>query len=215
MNQYYKCNHSLCRRLNEGGRERELNRLINAVSQTPFHKGGLLCRLIVIKTLSIHPTWPHRKKSQPYEHWHRCLSGEAHTAGYFSIFSPSGVDGLRLCWCCFLKVFIMDIGSSNVWTKEPASECKCPFAWGGHVISSFVLWWINIYWRHHALCLLAFFPTLSKLDGVRVTKTGTMLLCLKCIRWYERKGVLCISYGQFEVENNKSERQMILYVLYL
>ena len=48
------------------------------------------------------------------------------------------------------------------------------------------------------VCLLFFF-TSPELDGVRVTKTGTMLLCLKCIRWYEQERILGLSHSRLNL----------------
>lgn len=103
-------------------------------------------------------------------------------------------------------ISIKDITSSNVWTKGPESECKCLFACEKNYTLSVPLFCTElIFIRDIGLFVcLFFFLTSPKLDGVRVTKRGTMPLCLKRIRWHEKRRILRIPYSQFEIERNKS-----------
>lgn len=99
----------------------------------------------------------------------------------------------------------MDIRPFNVGTTGPESECKCLFACENNDTLSVLLFCTElIFIRDIRLFVCLFFFTSPKLDGVRVTNTGTMLLCLKYIRWHEQRRILHIPYSQFEIERKKS-----------
>ena len=103
-------------------------------------------------------------------------------------------------------IFIMDITSSNAWTIGPESECKSLFACEKNDTLSVPLFCAELIFIRDIrlfVCRL-FFSTSPKLDGVRVTNTGTMLLCLKYIRWHEHRRILRILYSHSETERSKS-----------
>lgn len=85
------------------------------------------------------------------------------------------------------------------WTIGPESECKCFVNVRKMTLYSSLCSPLNEYLLETSGSLFPCFVfTSPKLDGVRVTNTGPMLLCLKYIRWHEQRRILCNPYRRYE-----------------